>query len=105
MGEHDERDRRRAVERYLNGESPTAIGAALGYSRWWFYKWLRRFTTNGPDWFRERSRRPHTTPTRVAASVEQLVTSLREQLDEEGLFSGAQAIHWELSDLGVEPIP
>ena len=105
MREHDERDRRRAIERYLDGESPTAIGAALGYSRWWFYKWLRRFTTDGPDWFRERSRRPHTTPTRVAASVEQLVTSLREQLDEEGLFSGAQAIHWELIDLGVEPIP
>lgn len=105
MREHDERDRRRAVERYLDGESPAAICAALGYSRWWFYKWWRRFTTDGPDWFCERSRRPHTSRTRVAAPVEQLVTSLREQLDQERLFSGAQAIHWELTDLGVEPIP
>jgi len=30
MREHDERDRRRAIERYRDGESPAAIGAALG---------------------------------------------------------------------------
>ncbi len=42
MREHDERDRRPAVERYLGGEGASAICAALGYSGWWFYEWWRR---------------------------------------------------------------
>ena len=34
-----------------------------------------------------------------------MVLTTRRQLDEQGLFHGAQAILWELEDQGVQPLP
>ena len=58
MAEAKVLDRQRAVERYLQGESPTAIYQSLGYSREWFYKWLKRHESGDASWAEERSRRP-----------------------------------------------
>lgn len=38
-----EEDRQKAVQKYLEGESPTAICKALGYSKRWLYKWVNRY--------------------------------------------------------------
>jgi putative transposase len=98
-------DRRRAVERSLVGESPSAICASMGYSRRWFYTWLRRFESGDPDWFRERSRRPHQSPARMSQDLEQRVITVRRSLERQDLFAGAQAIRWELEEVGVQPLP
>jgi transposase len=103
--ERQEADRRQAIRRHLAGEAPSAICRALGYSRVWFYKWLRRYETGQPDWFRERSRRPQKSPTRTSPEIEQLVLVIRRHLVGEGLFCGDQAILWELEDLGIDPLP
>jgi putative transposase len=96
-------DRQRAIERYLNGESPTAICQSLGYSREWFYKWLKRSETRTPDWAAERSRRPARSPRRVTAEREATILATRRSLARRHLFCGAQAIAWELRDVGVVP--
>lgn len=105
MVRDQEADRRRAIERYQAGERASAICASMGYSRRWIYKWLKRFKSGDPHWYRDRSRRPHRSPTRTSKETEELVVTIRKSLEKQGLFHGAQAIRWELEDLEVEPLP
>jgi putative transposase len=105
MEDRTERDRRRAVERFLAGESPAAIYVSLGRSPRWFYKWLERFDTGDPEWFKERTRRPHKSPARTEREVEELVKVVRLSLYNGDRFCGAQAIQWEMEELGVRPLP
>lgn len=44
MGSNQE-IRQKAVQKYLEGESPAAIYKSLGSSKAWFYKWLKRYRT------------------------------------------------------------
>jgi transposase len=97
--------RRRAIKRYLAGEKASSIAASLGYTERWFYKWLQRYREGSEEWYRNRPRRPHSSPLEISETVEELVKSVRESLHERGLFYGAQAIRWELEDLRVEPLP
>lgn len=105
MPKSREEDRRRAVDRSLAGESPSAIAASMGYSRRWFYKWLSRFQSGESDWFWDRSRRPHQSPASTSEEIEQVVIAVRRSLESQDLFHGAQAIRWELEDLEIEPLP
>lgn len=100
-----EQDRRIAIQRHLGGERPLAIWTSLGYSKQWFYKWLRRFHEGNEGWYRSRSRRPQTHPHKTSSSLEEAVLSVRERLRKEGVFFGAQAIRWELEDLEISPPP
>jgi len=97
--------RRRAMQRYESGEKPESIAASLGYTERWFYKWLTRYREGAEDWYCDRSRRPRSSPGRICEAVEEQVKSIRESLCERGLFFGAQAIRWELEDLGIDPLP
>lgn len=103
MGEAVFLDRQRAITRYLRGESPTAIYGSMGYSREWFYKWLRRYESGAEDWAAAHSRRPTQSPRRVASPVEAEILATRRSLARRGVFCGAQAIAWELRDAGAEP--
>lgn len=105
MRRDNTRDRRLAIQRHLDGESPVAIWTSLGYSKPWFYKWLLRFQSGEPDWYRSRSCRPRRQPQKTSASVEETVLSVRERLEKDGVFFGAQAILWELEDLGIDTPP
>jgi len=105
MYDRTERDRCRAIERYREGESPATISVSLGYSAPWFYKWLKRFKTGDPDWFREGSRQPHLSPARTSREIEDIVTMVRLSLYNDGRFCGAQAMRWEMEELCVRPLP
>jgi len=41
------------------------------------YKWLHRFQTNGVNGLADRSRRPHHSPSRSAAEMEEAIINLR----------------------------
>lgn len=105
MEEEIEQYRSLAVERFKNGESPEAICASLGKSRAWLYKWIKRFRKSDASWCEDRSRRPHEMPNRTPSEVEEIVKMVRLNLYNQELFHGAQAILWELEDLGVHPLP
>jgi hypothetical protein len=98
-------ERQRAVERFRNGESVTAICRSLKRSREWFYKWQARAQSGDPDWATERSRRPVQSPTRVAEPLAAQILAMRQSLAARGLFCGAQAIAWELAELGLQDLP
>ena len=96
-------ERQRAIARYRQGESATAICASLGRSREWLYKWLKRQQTNGGAWAEEHSRRPERSPAQTASAVETAILATRRSLTQRQLFYGPQAIAWELAETGIAP--
>ena len=94
-----------AVQRFKNGESPESICTSLGKSRFWLYKWINRFSESESTWCDNRSRRPLVNPNHTPAEIEEIVKMVRLNLYNQDLFCGAQAILWEMEDLGVKPLP
>lgn len=105
MGADGERERLLAIRRYLDGEAPTAICRSLGYTAPWFYKWLSRFQSGDPEWYRGRSRRPHCSPRHTSAEIESAIEVVRRSLHRDGRFYGAQAIRWEMEEMQIHPLP
>ena len=105
MEEENKQHRILAVQRFKNGESPESICTSLGKSKFWLYKWVKRHNEEEASWCDDRSRRPLSTPNRTPAEIEEIVKLVRLNLYNQDLFCGAQAILWELEDLGVKPLP
>ena len=93
------------MKRFCDGEEPESICSSLGQSRSWLYKWTARHPPNDPAWCEGQSRRPHACPFRTPAEVEDIVEIVRLSLHNKGLFCGDQAIHWELEEMGFQPVP
>jgi putative transposase len=94
-----------AVQRFKNGESPESICTSLGKSKFWLYKWVKRYNENEASWCEDRSRRPLVIPNHTQSEIIEIVKMVRLNLYNQDLFCGAQAIHWEMEDLGVKPLP
>lgn len=105
MGDKIKQHRILAVQRFKNGESPESICTSLGMSRVWLYKWIKRSNGEEPSWCEDRSRRPLSMPLHTPAEVEEIVKMVRLNLYNQDLFCGAQAIYWEMEELGVRPLP
>lgn len=105
MGKDLKQARQNAVKRFFQGESPSAICASLGKSRFWLYKWVKRFDADDPTWYHDRSRCPLERPHRTPLEIEEIVKTIRLSLYNNDLFYGAQAIRWEMEDLRVHPLP
>jgi putative transposase len=94
-----------AVERFKAGESPNAICISLGKTKYWLYKWVKRYDENDTSWCEDRSRRPQVTPRRTSSGIEEIVKQVRQTLYSHDQFCGAQAILWELEDRQITPLP
>jgi len=105
MKNNDEKFRRWAVQRFISGESACCICASLGRSRSWLYKWVDRYDEHDPLWYQSRSCQPKHHPRKISTEVEQAIKMVRLHLYNQDLFCGAQAILWELQDLGIKPLP
>ena len=86
------------VMRQVSGErfNVRAECARVGCSTTTFYKYLALVQAHGVEGFYPRSRRPHSSPTRVAAEVEELILKARKELDGEGWYAGADSIRFQL---------
>lgn len=105
MGDDIRKLRKRAVQRFLKGEKPQSISASLKCSRSWLYKWVDRYTEGDDSWSESLSRRPLVTPTHTPLEIVEIVKMVRLNLYNRDVFCGAQAIRWEIEDLGVKPMP
>jgi putative transposase len=93
--------RKQAIQRYLNNEKPKAIYTDLNRSKFWFFKWLKRYQSGDPDWYKDKSRAPQTRPTTLSEIDKQRIISVRERLGSQTFAqTGASAIKWELSKSG-----
>lgn len=112
------RDRRvEFVIRASRGESLSALCREYEISRPTGYLWLRRFQREGVAGIEERSHRPHHSPGRTAAMLEQRIAQLRaerpdwgarklaELLDREGTPLPVVTIHRVLRRLGLVSRP
>src|SRR4051794_36656701 len=107
MKKKQQGDRELAVKRYLQGETISSIATSLGRSRPWVYKWVARHEARRTpvDWYADQCRAPHSNRRQLSREVVEAVKLARLHLYNQGLFCGAQAITWELAELGVSAIP
>lgn len=88
----------------VEGRPKSEVARDYGVSRRWVQKLTRRYEAEGETAFEPRSRRPHTSPQRSTAVVEEAVVGLRKTLTEQGLDAGAETIAWHLGQQrGVAP--
>jgi len=93
--------RKKAIQRYLQGEKPKSIYTDLKRSKKWFFKWLRRYQTGRKDWYKDQSRAPLNSPRRICETEKQRIIEVRNKLESEPFAqTGASAIKWELSKSG-----
>ena len=93
--------RKQAIHRYQNNEKPKVIYTDLNRSKYWFFKWLKRYQSGDPDWYKDRSRAPKTRTTALSEIDKQRIISVRERLEsQKSAQTGASAIKWELSKSG-----
>src|SRR5436305_1188834 len=86
------------IETHLRTGRPIAeLAAAHGVHRSWLYKLLARYRQEGEAGLEERSRRPHSSPTRIADRHEEAIVALRKELTDAGFDAGAVTIHYHLS--------
>lgn len=101
----DQSDRILAIERYHSGEKPKAIYTSLGHSKYWFFKWLKRYDADNPEWFQDNSRRPLTSPCRTPDEIEKNICLTRRHLYGQNTFCGSQAILWQMEEDDIAPLP
>jgi putative transposase len=94
-----------AVQRFLAGEKPESIYTSMGLSRSWLYKWVSRYDEKDDTWCENRPTVLSHATNRTSIEIEEIVKMIRLNLYNQDLFCGAQAILWELEDLGVKPLP
>lgn len=88
----------------LEGLSVREVAAAHGVSRSWVYECLARYRAEGDQGLHPRSRRPHSSPSRLAAEVQDKIVALRKDLARQGLDAGPHTIAWHLAGSGG-PVP
>jgi transposase InsO family protein len=96
----------RAIELFNKKWKVTDICSNLNCSRAWFYKWLKRYQTNDPEWYKEQSKAPKTKSKKTDSDMEQTVLKTREFLASKPYYQyGPQAIYYALSQKGINPPP
>jgi transposase InsO family protein len=80
----------------VEGRTVKEVCESHDISRSWLYELIARYRVEGVDGLRPQSTRPHWSPTRVAASVEDEILALRKELTDLGVDAGAHTIHYHL---------
>lgn len=97
----EEKMRKEAISRYIKGETPKTVYTALGRSKKWFFKWLKRYKSGSPDWYKDQPRTPLNMPKRISEVDKQRIIETRRRLESEPFAQiGVSAIRWELNKSG-----
>ncbi|OBK13966.1 IS481 family transposase [Mycobacterium asiaticum] len=81
----------------IEGRSQSEVARDYGVSQPWISRLVARYRAEGQAAFEPRSRRPHTTPARLAQTTIDLILELREKLTSKGLDNGPHTIAWHLA--------
>ncbi len=112
MGEEEIGLRKQAIQLLLNGESKSSIARQLGKSRLWVIRWTARYRPDDPEGsLRDRDSAPKKPHRSWPEEVRQMVLRSREareagqQPGYKYALIGAEAIHYELCQLGLASVP
>jgi transposase InsO family protein len=89
----------------LEGRSVKEVCEAHDISRSWLYELIARHRQDGDEGLRPQSKRPHSSPTRVPATIEDEIVALRKELTELGVDAGAHTIHYHLQRRHRRQVP
>lgn len=84
----------------VEGRTHADVAAQYGMSRSWVTRLVARYRAEGHTAYEPRSRRPHTSPTRVADVMNDRIVNLRGELHAAGLDAGPVTIQWHLAQHG-----
>lgn len=84
-----------------SGVSVRELSRRFGVSAKTAYKWVRRFTQDGPAGLADRSRRPYVSPRRTVPAVEAAVLEVRNQHPR----WGGRKLAWVLRQRGSPAVP
>jgi transposase len=82
---------------YVEGRNKSEVAREYGVCRRWVQKLAARYDAEGEAGLEPRSRRPRTSPQRIAPELEEEIVALRKSLAEEGLDAGAATIAFHLA--------
>jgi hypothetical protein len=98
----EEELRRHAIERYIKGDPPKQIYEALRRTKPWFFKWLKRYQSGDPHWYRSQSTAPRHKRTRLSDVDRRRIVKIRQELEAQSFAQiGVSAIKWELHKAGT----
>lgn len=104
--------RKKAIQLYLEGEKKTEIARRLKKTRLWVQRWVSRYDANFPEEsLQNRSSAPKKVKSAYSNKIKALVLSSRKKREAgkqpgyKYALIGAEAIHYELRELGVNPLP
>src|SRR5215216_256030 len=80
----------------VEGRNVKEVCESHDISRSWLYELIARFREFGDDGLKAQSKRPRSSPTRVAVAVEDEIVGLRKELSELGVDAGPHTIHYHL---------
>ena len=80
----------------VEGRSVKDVCEAHDISRSWLYELIARYRELGDDRLKLLSRRPRSSPTRVAPAIEDEIVALRKELTDLGVDAGAHTIQYHL---------
>jgi transposase len=88
----------------VEGRTKSEVARDYGVSRRWVQTLVARYLLEGKAAFEPQSRRPRSSPHRIAVEVEDEIVELRTALDSEGFDAGAATIAVHLGRASV-PVP
>ena len=80
----------------VEGRSVKEVCEAHDISRSWLYELIARYRELGDDGLKPQSKRPRSSPTRVAPTSRTRSSALRKELTDLGVDAGAHTIHYHL---------
>ncbi len=105
----EEEERVQAVQRFLEGDCPIDIYRSINRSKKWFNKWINRYHTGNAEWYKDLSKTPHIISKKTYPRIESAIIKIRNSLmdgNEDSTkysFVGAEAVQFQMEDLGYEP--
>ena len=80
----------------VEGKTVKEVCEAHDISRSWLYELIARYRQEGEEGLKPQSKRPHVSPGRVPAAIEEEIVALRKELADLGVDAGAHTIHYHL---------
>ncbi len=80
----------------VEGRSQSEVAREYGVAQSWISRLVARYRVEGDAAFEPRSRRPHTSPTRLPQATIDVIIGLRRSLASKGLDNGPHTIAWHL---------
>ena len=81
----------------VEGRTAAEVCEAHDISRSWLYELIARYRELGEVGLQPRSRRPVSSPSRIASALEDEIVAMRKELTDLGVDAGARTIQFHLS--------